>query len=47
MLTFLLQACEAWKKEAEDANRKAKVAEDEKQQALKQKEEVKDSLPLV
>ncbi|BFZ17372.1 hypothetical protein BsWGS_20411 [Bradybaena similaris] len=33
-------ACEAWKKEAEDANKKAKAAEDEKQQAVKQKDEI-------
>ncbi|XP_035827771.1 RING finger protein unkempt homolog isoform X2 [Aplysia californica] len=33
-------ACEAWKKEAEDANKKAKSAEEERMVALKHKDEV-------
>ncbi|XP_059146044.1 RING finger protein unkempt homolog isoform X3 [Physella acuta] len=36
---FVTQACDAWKKEAEDANKKSKLAEEEKQQAIKQKDE--------
>ena len=34
------QACEAWKKEAEEANKKAKLAHEECQQAIKQRDEV-------
>ncbi|KAH9498419.1 hypothetical protein Btru_008211 [Bulinus truncatus] len=37
-------ACEAWKKEAEEANRKAKLAEEEKQIVLKQKEDISTQL---
>lgn len=34
------QACEAWKREAEESLRKAKSAEEEKAQAFKQRDEV-------
>ncbi len=36
----LLQACEAWKREAEDSCRKTKAAEEERIQAIKQRDEV-------
>lgn len=36
----MLQACEAWKKEAEELKRKARTADEEKLQALMQREEV-------
>jgi hypothetical protein len=32
-------ACEAWKKEAEEANRKTKILEDDRIQAIKQRDE--------
>ena len=35
-----MQACEAWKKEAEDSSRKMKVAEEDKQTMTKQRDEV-------
>jgi len=35
----LLQACEAWKKEAEDSTRKAKTMEDERNTFVKQRDE--------
>ena len=35
-----LQACEAWKKEAEDSARKMKLAEEDKQTMTKQRDEV-------
>uniref|UniRef100_A0A2C9JG51 C3H1-type domain-containing protein n=1 Tax=Biomphalaria glabrata TaxID=6526 RepID=A0A2C9JG51_BIOGL len=40
-------ACDAWKKEAEDANRKAKLAEEERQQAVKQKDDITSQLHRV
>ena len=36
-----LQACEAWKKEAEDSARKMKLAEEDKQTMTKQRDEVR------
>ncbi|RUS82073.1 hypothetical protein EGW08_010150 [Elysia chlorotica] len=39
-------ACDAWKKEAEDANKKAKVADDEKQQMLVQQQHMQQILAL-
>jgi hypothetical protein len=44
--TSLFQACEAWKKEAEESIRKAKSAEEEKATISKQKDEVKPILPV-
>ena len=41
---LLLQACEAWKKEAEDSTRRAKLAEEERMQAIKQRDEALSQL---
>lgn len=40
LLLFISQACEAWKKEAEESSKKTKIAETEREQALKEKDEV-------
>lgn len=38
---FINQACEAWRKEAEESLKRAKHAEEERLQAVKQRDEVK------
>jgi hypothetical protein len=38
---IIFQACEAWQKEAEESKRRAKLIEDERIQAYKQRDEVR------
>ena len=37
----MLQACEAWRREAEDCTKRAKAAEDDRLQLLKERDEVR------